>query len=274
MAEDEDYIEVEAVVRMPKGARLADSKKNEGWSVGFTPNSTEKGPEHVGIKLKDLSGSAASGTKPVEPQFVYGHEYIESPPEKSREQEEFEELLQALVLLGMVKTIEWAQPRLKRLWDERVIPFLNARRHQWQERREQRRAKGQAADELAATVAPTMLVEGTKEVGDALDAYKANMTSAEARRHFAEALIARRFADEKMRLLSDARIEEVGPGRELADAVQALTPKQVETTLNSILASRPQLLDELGKLLATARNDQLQLGGGKMHAALRLADGR
>ena len=30
MAKDEDYIELEAVVRMPKGERLADSKADDG----------------------------------------------------------------------------------------------------------------------------------------------------------------------------------------------------------------------------------------------------
>lgn len=52
MADDEDYIEVDAVVRMPKGEQLADSKKTEGWSRGLTPKSTDKGPEHVDIRLK------------------------------------------------------------------------------------------------------------------------------------------------------------------------------------------------------------------------------
>src|SRR4051812_40950315 len=54
VADDEDYIDRDAVVRMPKGERLADSKKTEGWSRGFTPNSPDKGPEHVEIRLKDV----------------------------------------------------------------------------------------------------------------------------------------------------------------------------------------------------------------------------
>ena len=51
--EDQEYDEVDAVVRIPKGERLADSRRTEGWSRGFTPKSTDKGPEHVEIRLKD-----------------------------------------------------------------------------------------------------------------------------------------------------------------------------------------------------------------------------
>lgn len=40
MPEDPEYIDVDAVIRMRKGERLADSKKTEGWSRGFTPKST------------------------------------------------------------------------------------------------------------------------------------------------------------------------------------------------------------------------------------------
>jgi hypothetical protein len=59
------------------------------------------------------------------------------------------------------------------------------------------------------------------------------------------ALIARHFAEEKMRLLARARIEDGAVPRELARAVQALTPRQVEDSLNSMLATNPHLLDHL-----------------------------
>src|SRR3954469_15424138 len=76
MADDEDYIERDAVVRVPKGERLADSRKTEGWSRGFTPKSPDKGPEHVEIRLKDEGEDDQSEP---EPQVVYIDEY--RPPE-------------------------------------------------------------------------------------------------------------------------------------------------------------------------------------------------
>lgn len=279
MAKEEDYVEVDAVIRMPKGERLADSKKTEGWSRGFTPKSTNKGPEHVEIRLKNQDEGSANGTGPAEPQYIFIDEGREPPREKTREQQEFEEMVGVLLWLGLVKAAEWTQPRLQRIWNERVIPFFNAKsdqfsakRDQLQERKAQRRADKQAS-EAPTTGVQTVPDEKKKRVSDALRAYEANMTSAEARQHFAEALVAQHFANEKMRLLTSARIEDGGVPLELATAVRALTPKQVENALDSILASKPTLLDDLGKFLQVSRNEgQLQLGSDKMKAALRLTD--
>ncbi|WP_255767616.1 hypothetical protein [Pseudarthrobacter sulfonivorans] len=273
MARSEDYIEVDAVIRMPKGGRLADSKKTEGWSRGFTPNSTDKGPEHVEIRLKDGSESAANEPTPRDPHFTFSDEYIELPRQKTREQEELEEVLGLLVMLALAKATEWAQPRLQRLWHERMIPFFNKKRDQWQERKARRRADKHAGSDVLTTDAQTISVEETYAVGDALRTYEANITSAEARQHFAEALIAQEFVNMKMRLLANARVEDGGLTAELASAVQALTPKQVENALDLILASKPTMLDDLGKFVRVNREEgQLQLGSPTMTAALRLTN--
>ena len=241
----------------------------------FTPKSTDKGPEHVEIRLKTNGESAESDTTPAEPQVIFIHEYIDPPPQKTREQEELEEILGLLIMLGFVKATEWAQPRLLRLWNERVIPFFNDKRGQWQELKARRKAGKHVASDVPTAVAQAMPVDETNEVRDALDAYEANMTSAEARQHFAEALIAQHFANEKMRLLANARIEDGGLPSELASAVQALTPTQVANALDSLLTSKPTLLDDLGKFLQASRNEgQLQLGSDKMKAVLHLTDGQ
>ncbi|WP_165802586.1 hypothetical protein [Arthrobacter sp. Bz4] len=197
MLDDQDYVEVDAVIRMPKGRRLADSKKTDGWSRGFTPNSADKGPEHVEIRLKPDVTSAENDTTPVEPQIIFIHENIDSPPQKTREQEELEEILGLLITLGFVKATEWMQPRLQRIWRERVIPFFNFQRGQWRAHMPRRRAGKRVESDVPTTASEATPVNGTNEVGDALDAYEANMSSGEARQHFAEALIARHFANER-----------------------------------------------------------------------------
>jgi hypothetical protein len=281
MVEDEDYIEVEAVIRMPRGERLADSKKTEGWSRGFTPKSSDKGPEHVEIRLKDDGEGWPSNTGPAEPQFIFIDDNSEQPRQKTREQQELEELVGALLLLGLVKAVQWAQPRLQRLWNEHVIPFFtarlddfNAKRDQRQKRKAQRRARKHVTTEVPTIVTEGVPVDETNGVSAALEAYETNMTSAEARQHFAEAIVAQHFAKEKMRLLANARIKDNGLPPELASAVKSLTPKQVENALDSILASRPTLLDDLARFLEASRNEgQLQLGSDRMKAVLRLTDG-
>jgi hypothetical protein len=266
LAKDDDYIEVDAVVRMPKGERLAGSKKTEGWSRGFTLKSIGKGPEHVEIRLKGEADSPAPDTTPGEPPVIYVHDYIEPPPrQKTREQEELEEKLRLLVQLGLIRAAQWAQPRLRRLWSERVVPYIHAKREQWQERKVQRPADRQA---VAATP-----VEESNEVSDAFRTYRANMTSDEARQHLVELLIAQHFVREKTRLLADAVIHDGAMRPELASAVHALAPKHVEEALDSILASKPTLLDDLRALIAVRRNaDPLELGGDAMTEALRLTE--
>lgn len=275
MPEDPEYIDVDAVIRMRKGERLADSKKTEGWSRGFTPKSTDKGPEHVEIRLKAESEDAERDAGPAEPQVVFIHEYLE-PPRKTPQQEELEELLGLLILLGFVKATAWAQPRLLRLWNERVIPFFSVKRGRWQESRARRKAGKQSAPSGSTTAVHAIPVDETSTVRNALEAYRINMTSAEARRHFTEALIAKRFADERMRLLANARIEDDGGlSPELASAVSALTPAQVENALDALLASTPTLLQDLESLLQTNPHEgQLQLGGVNLKAVLRLTEGQ
>jgi hypothetical protein len=61
-------------------------------------------------------------------------------------------------------------------------------------------------------------------------------------------------------LLANARIDDGPVPPELASAVQARTPKQVENALESILASRPTLVDDLGKLIEAGRNAAPSVG--------------
>jgi hypothetical protein len=106
VADDEDYIEVDAVVRMPKGERLADSRKTEGWSRGFTPKSTDKGPEHVEIRLTDEGEGDQSEP---EPQVIYIHEYIE--PHRPQEQTWLEEIAADVVNQVINVLVEAAKPQ-------------------------------------------------------------------------------------------------------------------------------------------------------------------
>lgn len=274
MPEESEYIDVDAVVRMRKGERLADSKKTEGWNRGYTPKSTDKGPEHVEIRLKADGEDAERDTGPAEPQIVFINEYVE-PSRNTREQDELEELLGLLILLGIDKATAWVQPRLLRLWNERAIPFFTVKRGRWQERRALRKAGKQPTPSESTTVVQDMPVDGTSSVSNTLKAYQIDMTSAEARHHFTEALIAQRFANEKMRLLANARIEDGGLSPELTTAVSALTPTQVENALEALLASTPTLLHDLENFIKTNPHEgQLQLGGVKLKAVLRLTNGQ
>lgn len=242
VADDNDYVEVEAVVRVPKGERLADSKKTEGWSRGFTPKTSDKGPEHVEIRIKDDEAESSDGDGGTEFVYVYDSGHYE----KSREEEELENLLRAVVLVAFIKAIEVAQPHLKRALTERVIPFLNTKWELVRQRvahhkaqREARRTKRATSKALGsgtqtpATVLQVVPVDGAQHV---------TMTGAEVNRHLAELIVAKHFVNEKERLLANVRIDD---GEDMADALRAITPEQLEDAVSLILATKPNLLDDL-----------------------------
>lgn len=267
---DDDYAEVDAVVRIPRGKRLADSKKTEGWSRGFTPKSTERGPEHVEIRIKNPRESSDADLTSPEPEMIYFTEFVEQPRQKTQEEEELEELLGLVVLLGLIKAAEWAQPRIRRLWSERFIPYWVLKRAKWSEWKSRRRLENETNANVPPAVVLNSAARDLDETGTALESYEANMTSAEARQHLAEALIAQHFANEKMRLLASAKIADANLPPVLTSAVQELTPAQVAQALEAMLASRPALIGDLEQLLAGRRGEPLQLGGPALSEAMRM----
>lgn len=266
MAGNPEYDEVEAVVRIPKGERLADSRKTEGWYRGFTPKSSEKGPEHVEIRL--TSREEAPTSTPEEPEIVYAYEYYEPPREKTREEEETEELLRLLVVVSLAKAAEWAQPHIRRFLTVHVVPFVAAKRERWEERRARQRASRMSAGEANASAIDVVVSsEEPPPVSTALVAYQASMTSDDARRHLVEMLIAQHFVNEKRRLLASTPIADDTVTPEVTRALQALTPAQVAKALESILASQPTVLDDLRRFVQ-AGDGSLHLGGGAQNAML------
>ncbi|MEP7763235.1 hypothetical protein [Sanguibacter sp. 25GB23B1] len=266
MADDEGYVEVDAVVRIPKGRSLADSKKTDGWSRGFTPRSSEKGPEHVEIRLKK-DVDELQRDSPLQPD--YGNNYSLRLQAETREQEELEEMLRAVVLLAIVKAAEVTVPLIRQWWMEQALPYFKEKRKAWRGLRARRSVLTAAVDDEPVVIDP-ILLEEVNEVSDALEAYEANMTSGEARQHLTELLIAQHFVNEKRRIIANARIRGRGVPQELAATVQALTPEQVRNALDSLLVSQPRILDDLAVLVRSRESDGLfQLESERMKEALR-----
>lgn len=143
----------------------------------------------------------------------------------------------SLIAFAVVVAIQLA-PHARRLYDERVLPAAKARWEKWQARRAARLA---AADEASVVDESNAAVQPT-ELGAALDRYRADMSSEEARERFAAAAAARLFSDEQLRLLLDAHIEDE------ADFLEArtdtLTPRQVGDRIAAMLEADPALLTD------------------------------
>jgi hypothetical protein len=168
-----------------------------------------------------------------EPVGYEVHHYYGPDSDSGRDEDD-----DALIAFAVAVAIELA-PHAKRLWDERVLPAAKAR---WEKRRARRAARRLAAadetsvgDESNAGVQPT-------ESGAALDSYRAEMSSEEARERFAAAVAARLFSDEQLRVLLDARI--VDEGDFLEARTETLTPQQVGDRIAAMLEANPALLTD------------------------------
>lgn len=262
-----NYDEYEATIRVPKGETLARSRNTPGAYRGFTRHG-DRSMEHAEIFLKGESEQTEREANQDPPPVIIIREH--APASRTREQEELQEELRALVELGLNKAWEKALPYVKRWCSEQALPFIKTN---CERLRKRRGADNQPASHEPIPVIQAALVEDSEEVVTALEDCEASMTSEEARRHFIEALIAMRVADGKMRLLANARIEDGAVPPELASAFRALTPNRPEDTLNWRLATKPHVLDDLANLLKTGGGEHPpELGSGKIEEALRLTN--
>lgn len=240
---NDNYEEVEAIIRLPRGKRLADSKKNDGWSVGFTPKTSDQGPEYVGIKFKNDSRD------PLEPTFG---EASSGTRENPTEQEEADDVIRYLVIMAMLLALKEGKPFLRKIFEEKIIPFY-LRTKNARTKRKTRRAKRKQLVESDAKLA-----------GAALAIQEPSITSDEAKLHFAQALMAQHFANEKMRLLATTRIEDPDLAPKVLERFNKLTRAEAEKALTQLLIDNPNLLSDL----ATARSAEQLPVLPKVHRSL------
>ena len=248
MADDEEYDEVEAVVRIPKGERLADSRKTEGWSRGFTPKSTDKGPEHVEIRLKDEGDSQSVH----EPEVIYVTEYVEAPrpPGRSMAEQAAADFLSRVI----DELIEAAKPHVAHWWNTYVIPAMRAKRDDFLLKRQARKAKKvrRAKATTTAFIAEQAAEDeaSSQQVATAPDDPKITMTSEQFRQLFMTWL-AREDAQQALwHAIANAHIKD-GDGAALAwrQGLNELSPQQRTERVKEILSANPSILEDLGRHL-------------------------
>lgn len=210
----------------------------------LTPGRKKEGGLHQNLFDDDgnLKGSARfipdDGSDP-EPLVVTETVYI--PVEqrrRSREQEEFDEAIAALVAHLIDRGIARAKPLAEKWWRETARPTIESQRAKISERRARRKAQKDG-----------LIVEGTvtepsQEVVSApQDENRPNMSSAEAQARYLAALAARAYSDEQMRLVTNANIVDAEDISELKRALAELPPERVKGLLEA-MATNPSLLSE------------------------------
>lgn len=96
----------------------------------------------------------------------------------------------------------------------------------------------------AGVVLEAAPVEASHDVAAAIEAYRAGMSRAEARKRIVVALAARLFSEQQIEIVRNARIDDDRDTAELNSATLALTQKQIGESVQLMLESTPALLAE------------------------------
>lgn len=132
MTDDDEYEEFDAVVRKRKGEDLADSHKTEGWSRGFTKKTSERGPDHVEIRIKDVG---EIDDEP-QPRVIY----FDRDGDSSRRLSPFEQFL-VDVATGVLEILaEEAKRGIALWWEVKARPAVAGKWEEFKARRIERKA--------------------------------------------------------------------------------------------------------------------------------------
>ena len=258
------------------------------FKKGSTPDQSRDSPDAWRGTLRDDEGHLSGHAEFIpgdddddwestpEPVYIYVNEDRDSQP-RSKERSELEELLGNLIILGVLVAFEKAKPHVRKFWRDRAVPVMKSG---WGRLKHLRESRSQVAGGAPAVVADHSPEEAGEEVIDALETYKASMSSAEARDRFVAALMARMFSEEQLRILRDARIEDGDDSQELESAADTVTAKQVGENITLMLQANPSLLNEdtlaeLGKILGVGAGgrEYVPVGRKQIREALQLTDG-
>ena len=262
-------------VGRPVGTQHGRSRDDDGASSSnlFVPGS--KGVK-AQAKIRDIDEDEADLLTDSKPVFIYVTDERASDT-RARERSELEELLGNLMVLGVLVALEKAKPHVKQWWSDQALPALKST---WNRLPRTRKANSQVAVAESSALIDGVPEGVSQEVIDALEAYRASMSSAEARDRFVAALMARAFSEEQLSILRNARIEYDDGPLELECAAETLTAQQVGESITLMLEANSSLLNEetlaeLGKILGGSRVDgeYVPVRGEQIKEALRLTYG-
>ncbi|MEU4515487.1 hypothetical protein AB0G05_38835 [Nonomuraea wenchangensis] len=209
----------------------------------LTPGQKKEGGLHQNLfdSEGNLKGSARfipdDGSEP-EPLIVTETVYV--PVERhrrTREGEELEQAIAALVSHLIDHGIAKAKPLAEQWWRETARPAINAQRAKMLGRRSRRKTQKKAPNKEEAVVEPTQKLTEVSEKD------RPNMSSAEAQARYLAALAARTYSDEQMRLVTSANIIDDEGLADLKRSPAELPSDQVKSLLQA-MATNPSLLGE------------------------------
>lgn len=241
-------------VEYDDGSHLSKSQQKPGE---YSPLTREDGTNKLGhVTLSDIDEDDE------EDPWVYTPDSSEpdrpavpAAPAEPWLSEREKEILAALLAAAAQK----AHPHVTR-WLKQAVPVA---RSTWNRFRSRDTGGPATRAEHAATAEAAPPTE-TQEVVAALEAYRASMSTEEARNRFLAALVSRLYSEEQLRILREVRIEDVNGLLALDSMVEALTADQIRAAIAALLEENPSLLGdgapaELGRILGERRTEAAPL---------------
>lgn len=278
MASDDEYDEYEATVRVPKGTHLSRSRETDGAHRGLTRDPDTKKLGHAEIFLKDEADSLSN-------------EYAWYPPvseeasvPRASEPSILAEVIADVVSHAIDVAAAEAKPHVKRLWNDKALPAIKSARNKTSNRIAKARMADRQADAAElATFVEAAPADSSEEVAAVLEEDKPSMSSEEAQKRLVAALMAKALSDEakalsdeQIRMLLNARVEEVDGFLAWKSSLEKLTPQEVEDRIHLMLETNPSFLEEFVKMFWRDRNvdgQSVPVTNEKIKEALRLTDG-
>lgn len=219
---------------VPEGQHLGTSHNVDGAVTGHLFSDGDN----------KLQGHAAWREVEDEDDYYSSSSYEYEPP-RQLTQEEIERAaeLAALMILGIIKGVQWASPRVKRWWDGKAAPKLKST---WYKVRGRSTTAPEVINLGHVTATPATFVASTAGVEVAVAQSKIRMSSAEWEQRLQAMLAAGAFQDEQRRILANAQIEDDDRALEGSTTQQELTPLQFAERVQAMLEANPSLLSDAG----------------------------
>ncbi|MFC8020776.1 hypothetical protein ACFWI0_11340 [[Kitasatospora] papulosa] len=248
MAEDQEYDEVDAVVRIPKGEHLADSRKSEGWKRGFTPKTSDKGPGHVEIRLKAEKESGFADR----PKIVYAAEYLEDQrPRLTPRQQVMAEIAGPII----VDLVDMAKPHVAYWLRTQAVPVLVSKGEALLLKQQARRAQKKALRAGATTTPPDAVPKvkanaPSQDLATAPSDPKVTVTSQQFQQMFMTWLAREAPQQALWSLIVNAEVEDGGAAA-LAwqQDLKELSPEQRTERVMEFLTTNPSILEDFARQL-------------------------
>jgi len=216
---------------VPDGQHLGTSHEVDGAVTGHLFSDSDN----------KLQGHAA-WREVEDPEEDYSSSHEHEPP-RQLTQEEIERAAEmaALIILGIIRGVQWASPRVKRWWDGSAAPKLKLT---WQKFRGGNKKEAEPTDLGHLTASRARFVASPAGVEIAVATSKVRMTSAEWEQRLQAMLAAGAFQDEQRRILANAQIDDDERVLEAGTSQQELTPQQFAQRVQAMLEANPSLLSD------------------------------